>query len=38
MLFKITMILWNIMALTATIAGLGYFTASLIWSGFFNAP
>jgi len=38
MLFKITMILWNAMALIATIAGLGYFTASLIWSGFFNAP
>lgn len=38
MLFKITMILWNAMALIATIAGLSYFTASLIWSGFFNVP
>lgn len=37
MLFKITMILWNAMALIATIAGLGYFTANLIWSGYWPA-
>ena len=38
MLFKITMILWNIMALITTISALSYFVASLQWSGFFDAP
>ena len=38
MLVKITMFLWNAMALIATISAMGYFTASLIWSGYWPAP
>ncbi len=38
MLVKITMFLWNAMALITTISALSYFVASLKWSGFFDAP